>query len=263
MIKIISAAIKHPRNRTRPEFQEYWATRHGPMFARTPHLRGYIQHITLPEAYDGDPTPTHDGASMFYYDDVDVLRVPPPSPRLSAAIKPEDGGIYDWYVASKRYGDPDVITLAENTIADDRQLFDREPGWPLYHKRTHVVAHEHVVVDGPTTPSMIKALFIASRMPGLSLAEMSQHWLEVHGPLAANVPGLRRYVQNHAAPEAYAFSRMTHDGWAEMWFEDLSALRRARQSPEWKALQQDVGLFAQPMAIVVAREGVQKAPPTH
>ena len=50
MIKIISAAIKHPRNRTLPEFQEYWAARHGPMFARTPHLRGYVQHITLREA---------------------------------------------------------------------------------------------------------------------------------------------------------------------------------------------------------------------
>jgi uncharacterized protein (TIGR02118 family) len=231
------------------------------MFARTPHLRGYVQHITLLEAYDGDPKPTHDGASMFYYDDLEVLRTPPPSPRLSEVIRLEDGDMYDWYVASRRYGDPGVITLAENTLADDRQLFDREPGWPLYHKRTHVVAREHVIVHGPTTPSMIKALFIASRMPGLSLAEMSQHWLEVHGPLAANLPGLRRYVQNHGVAEAYVLGRSTHDGWAEMWFEDLSALQRARQSAEWKALQQDSGLFAQPMAIVVAREGVQKAPP--
>ena len=45
MIKIIGAAIKHPRNRALPEFQEYSARRRGPMFARTPHLRGYIQHI--------------------------------------------------------------------------------------------------------------------------------------------------------------------------------------------------------------------------
>src|SRR5579859_2318783 len=129
-------------------------------------------------------------------------------------------------------------------------------------KRTHVVAREHVIVDGPTAPSMVKALFIASRMPGLSLAEMSQHWFEVHGPLVSNVPGLRRYVQNHAVAEAYALGRSTHDGWAEMWFDDLPALRTARQSAEWKALQQDVGLFAQPMAIVVAREGVRKPPPS-
>ncbi len=40
MSKISGAAIKHPRNRSLPEFQEYWARRHGPMFVKTPHLCG-------------------------------------------------------------------------------------------------------------------------------------------------------------------------------------------------------------------------------
>lgn len=33
--------------------------------------------------------------------------------------------------------------------------------------------------------------------PDLSRAGFSAHWRDVHGPLALQIPGLRRYVQNH------------------------------------------------------------------
>jgi uncharacterized protein (TIGR02118 family) len=93
----------------------------------------------------------------------------------------------------------------------------------------------------------------------LTFPEFSEHWYEVHGPLGAKLPGLRRYVQNHAVPEANSIRAMTHDGWSELWFDDLDALRRAYRSPEWQALREDgETLFARPMCAVFARERVQK-----
>lgn len=256
----MSGAIKHPRNRTLAEFHDYWGTRHGPLFAHTPSLRQYVQHHTLEAAVDAEPRPTLDGASFFWYDDLEALRQPAPSPKLSDAITEAEPELFDWYVRSRRYGDPDVMTLSETVRADDRQLFDREPGWPLHHKRTSIVAVEHVVVDGSTTPSMVKLVVGASRLPGLTLEEFREHWAEVHGPLGANLPGLRRYVQNVVQPEAYAVRWITHDGFAELWFDDLDALQRAYASAEWRALRLDgVTLFAQPLATTVARERIIKA----
>jgi hypothetical protein len=70
---------------------------------------------------------------------------------------------------------------------------------------------------------------------------------------------MRRYVQNHAVMEAYAFRGMTHDGWSEAWFDDLDSLYRAVASPEWKALREDgATLFANPIGVGIARELVQK-----
>jgi len=122
-----------------------------------------------------------------------------------------------------------------------------------------VVAHERVVVDGATDPGMIKAIYIASRKPGLAVEEFQQHWFKVHGELCSRVPGLRRYVQNHGLPEAYSLRPMTHDGFSELWFDDLASLQRARASAEWARLSEDgQTLFAYPMAVVVAHESIIK-----
>jgi uncharacterized protein (TIGR02118 family) len=236
MIKVISPALKHPTNRNLSDFHRYWGESHGPLFAQTKNLRGYIQHLTLHESYE-TLKPTHDGASMFLYDDDNLDPFQSPT------------------------GDPEVLALREAVIADDRQLFDRIPGWPTHHKRASVTATERVIVDGKTTPEMVKAVFIVARMPGLSLEEFSQHWYEVHGPLAAKLPGVRRYVQNHAVPEAYRMGRMSHDGWVEMWFDDLAAIERLAGTPEAQAVAEDgQTLFAQPMCRIYARERIQKLP---
>ena len=151
MIKIISAANMHPSNRSREDFFQYWRQRHGPLFGHTPALRRYVQHFSLDEAYGSASSPTHDGASMFWYDDLESLRNA--TRRFSA--RPHPGrrrSIYDHYVASERYGPPDAMTLQETVRADDRQLFDRSTDWPTEGRRATVVAQERVVVDGPTTP---------------------------------------------------------------------------------------------------------------
>jgi uncharacterized protein (TIGR02118 family) len=234
MFKVIAPAQMHPGRRTLAEFHNYWAESHGPLFANTKYLRRYVQHLTLPEAYGIDPAPTYDGVSMFWYDDWRDQRAPS--------------------------DDPEVMALRQAVREDDAQLFDRLPGWPLHHKRASVVAEERVIVDGKTTPEMVKSISIATKIPGLSLDEFFDHWQNVHGLMAAKIPGLRRYVQNHAVPEAYVGkTTQTHDGWAEMWFDDIPSLQAARKSPEWQALSEDgKTLFTYPMGTGLARERIQK-----
>ena len=48
---------------------------------------------------------------------------------------------------------------------------------------------------------MIKSLSLLTRKPGMTHEQFVKHWLEVHGPLARKVPGLRRYVQSHILEE--------------------------------------------------------------
>ena len=255
MIKVLAPALRHPTNRSLEDFHRYWGESHGPLFANTKMLRGYVQHLTLPEAYEGQPEPTFDGVSMFWYDDLETMGVATNDPDVLALME----GIYGvpGVPSDPPPADPDQreVTLLHQVLKDDAQLFDRSTTWPMHHKRAAVVAEEHVIVDGQKSPEMVKAIFMASKLPGLTLSEFLVRWEHVHGPLAANVPGLRHYDQYHAVLESYPMGTNTHDGWSELWFDDVSSLRAAVASPEWAALAEDgATLFAQPIGVGVARE---------
>jgi uncharacterized protein (TIGR02118 family) len=157
--------------------------------------------------------------------------------------------------------DPWDVRMRAAIISDDRQLFDRDVSWPTDHKRANVVAEEIVIVDGEKQPSAVKLLLVVLRRAGLTREEFFDHWLNVHGPLAAKLPGLRRYVQNHAVKDAESYRPMTHDGWSEMWFDDLASLQAAWASPMGVAMREDgERLFSEPIGIGIARERYQKWP---
>ncbi len=94
---------------------------------------------------------------------------------------------------------------------------------------------------------MIKALGLLTRKEGMTHEEFVKHWYEIHGPLALAVPGIRRYVQSHITgtrsrpdiPE----TDVDVDGIAELWYDDMEAMKRAGASPEMKRLTDDGALF--------------------
>src|SRR5258707_4656038 len=90
---------------------------------------------------------------------------------------------------------------------------------------------------------MIKTVGLLTRKDGFTHAQFMRHWVDVHGPLALAVPGLRRYVQNHIRAERarpdIPETQVEIDGIAELWFDDQTALEAAARSPEMKALQAD------------------------
>ncbi|HLF76341.1 MAG TPA: EthD family reductase [Dehalococcoidia bacterium] len=229
-IKRLTAANENlATGRSREQAQHYWAETHGKLVANNPNLRRYHHYFSVPEAYESEPRPTFIGISMFWRDDPFSVFTPFPAP--------------DWAPVGP----------------DDRQLFDRSPRWPFNGQWADIFGEEHVVVDGETRPGMINAIFMVNRVPGLHHNRLFEHWSQVHAPLAAKLPGLRRYTQNHAYLEAFARGAMTHDGWSEFWFDDFQSFQRAAASPEWQAMQEDGrSIFCPEMGIVIGTEYVQK-----
>ena len=236
MIRLISAALRHPAHRTLGEFRQYWAHSHAPLCAEATMVRRYVLDLTLDQAYDDELAPSFDGAAMYWFDDFDSL--------VTHATH------------------PDSVALWTAVIADDAQLFDRDPTWPTDHRRATVVGTERVVVDGEPTPDMVKAIFVSSRRPGLTIEEFSTRLGSVHGALVTELPGLRRYVQTHALPEAYGLTGLlapTHDACSELWFDSFHAWKAAVGSRQWSdVVESGEKLFARPSAYLIAHDQVVK-----
>jgi uncharacterized protein (TIGR02118 family) len=87
---------------------------------------------------------------------------------------------------------------------------------------------------------MIKLIYCITRKEGLSVEEFQRHWRETHAPIAARIPGVRRYVQCHTLPDTYGGDRApAYDGAAELWFDDMQSFRDALASPEIQAARED------------------------
>jgi len=94
---------------------------------------------------------------------------------------------------------------------------------------------------------MIKSISLLTRKAGITHEQFVKHWLEIHGPLAHAVPGLRRYVQSHIVAERtrpdIPVLEVEVDGIAESWYDDIDALKAANASPEARILHDDGATF--------------------
>jgi len=86
---------------------------------------------------------------------------------------------------------------------------------------------------------MIKLVYCINRKSELSDDEFLNYWKNVHGPIGAKIPGLRKLVQSHALPQGNDVRKPDFDGMAELWFDDMESLLLARNSCEWKAASVD------------------------
>ena len=229
-IKRITAANENlTAGRSRTEAQQYWAESHGKLVANNASILRYHHYFSLPEAYENEPEPTFIGISMFWRSDLEQMfsqQIPPGVPANGS---------------------------------DDRQLFDRDPRWPIDDQHADIFGEENIIIDGPKSPGMVNAIFMVCRLPGLDHRDFFEHWSEVQVPLASKLPGLRRYIQNPAALESFRRGTQTHDGWSEFWFDNYAAFQTAYHSPEWAAMEEDgKTLFMPQKGIVIGHEYVQK-----
>lgn len=86
---------------------------------------------------------------------------------------------------------------------------------------------------------MIKVVYCITKKPGLSDRDFFDYWENIHAPIGARIPGLRRFVQSRRVSVPGDKHLPSFDGMAELWFEDANALLAARQSPEWAASTTD------------------------
>jgi uncharacterized protein (TIGR02118 family) len=122
-----------------------------------------------------------------------------------------------------------------------------------------IITDDHVITDGPVPPGAAKGAGFVRRKPGMTVEAFQRHWREIHGPLGAALPSLRRYVQSHPRPSAYDRGRdPAWDGIALIWFDDSAALRAATTTPAWERAKADDGNFIAPgpVAFIITTEHV-------
>ena len=104
---------------------------------------------------------------------------------------------------------------------------------------------------------MITRMGLLQKKPDLSDAEFRAHWRDMHGPLAAKLPGLRRYHQNHVVDReqrGIVYARGSHDfdGISELWFDDLPSMQRAFSSDLVEEVAADEASFIGDLKLVTA-----------
>ncbi len=98
---------------------------------------------------------------------------------------------------------------------------------------------------------MTKLVVFLNKHANLTREEFRRYWREIHGPLGAKMPGVRKYVQNHAVADGAPF-----DGFAEMWFDDTPSMQAALASPESAAAGSDAPNFIEKTQLMFVEEVV-------
>ena len=196
MVKVITF-IKRKAGMPVEEFQDYWRSRHPAVVTRLPGVHRYVQSHTLLSAYENG-NPVYDGIAEVWADDTAALRAMTQSP-----------------------AHPDLVT-------DETRFIDRA-------SMGVIITEDHVVKDGtPASETAVKSVGFLVRKAGLPVEEFQRHWLLVHGPIAAAIPGLRQYVQSHTRLAAYEAGRVpAYDGAAIAWYDSADAFRAAAASVEY------------------------------
>ena len=203
MVKVITF-IKRKAGMPVEEFHAYWRSRHPEVVTRLPGVRRYVQSHTLLSAYENG-TPTYDGIAEVWADDTAALRAMTQSP-----VHPE-------------------------LVTDEARFIDRA-------SMGVIITEDHVVKDGAaaTPETAVKSVDFLVRKAGLPVEEFQRHWLMVHGPIAAAIPALRRYVQSHTRRGAYEAGRVpAYDGAAIGWYDSADAFRAAAAGAEYARVATD------------------------
>ena len=81
---------------------------------------------------------------------------------------------------------------------------------------------------------MIKLVYCITKRPDLSDEQFFHYWKNIHGPIGATIPRLRKLVQSHRINIPGDKYPPAYDGIAELWFDTVEDLLAARQSPNGK-----------------------------
>jgi len=106
-----------------------------------------------------------------------------------------------------------------------------------------LVVEEHVAKPGPVPASFVKNYELVTKRPGMDRDEFDDYWARVHGPLAATIPTIRRYVQAHLSPGTRGTGTAPYDGLAITWFDDVAAMRAGAATEAYARTRADEANF--------------------
>ena len=96
---------------------------------------------------------------------------------------------------------------------------------------------------------MTKVIVLLKKKNGMPSDDFRRHWREVHGPIALRMPGLKHYIQNHAAGDDPPY-----DGIAELWFDTPADMQSAFTSEAAADAAHDAANFLADQHIVIVDE---------
>lgn len=216
---------------TQDDFRRYWAETHGPIAARLPGLRSYLQHHVVDTAqrgisYKRGPECV-DGFSELVFDDTDAMRA-----ALASDIAPSLAEDESRFLGRLR-----IITV------DRREVIAPEPGRKL-----------------------LKRMSLLRRRPDVSLETFDQEWRVEHARLVKLMPGVLGYRQNLVIEREAVkgtpcgYEDLPVDGVVELWFSDPDALNAAFASPEGVRLMAHANSFIDEITTFLVETRVVTAP---
>jgi uncharacterized protein (TIGR02118 family) len=90
---------------------------------------------------------------------------------------------------------------------------------------------------------LIKLVYCITKKADLTDEQFFYYWENVHGPIGAKIPGLRRLVQSHRITVPGDRKPADYDGMAELWFDSIEALLAARSTEAWRLSSEDEANF--------------------
>lgn len=218
MLKVITL-VKRRNGMQVTDFQQYWKEKHGPLVARRPEVRRYVQSAALLQGYQKGEL-LFDGIGEIWFDSEDAFR---------------------------RY----VRCAASEEVAEDENRF-------MDRARTVVMPVDvHVMKDGAIPENAVKNIEFVNRRADIPLDAFRSHWRNVHGPLASRIPVMHRYEQNHLRLAEYdGGATPVYDGLAITWFAGTADMKKGTATPEYAETRADEANFLPPghLPIIITRE---------
>ena len=152
-----------------------------------------------------------------------------------------------------RRGEPACDVIDELTF-DDETSVARCLADPAFHgawasplldpaEVACLVVEEHVAKPGSVQAPFVKNYELVTKRPDIDRAEFDRYWAQVHGPLAATIPTIRRYVQAHLSPGTMKEGAAPYDGLAITWFDDVAAMRAGAATEAYAQTRADEANF--------------------
>ena len=103
---------------------------------------------------------------------------------------------------------------------------------------------------------MIKAITFIKRKKASTAGEFQDYWRRRHADVIRQLPGVRRYVQNHPLPGNYEHGEPPYDGIAELWADDTRAFQTMAGDPAYAVVQGDEQAFLErrSLDLIIASE---------
>ncbi|MGF1577435.1 MAG: EthD family reductase [Cyanophyceae cyanobacterium] len=185
------------------EFQDYWVNVHAVNYAsKIRQIKRYLIDTRIP--FDGDvgtPPLPHQGIAEIWL----------PVEEQLASLQSDE------FLQGARLDEPKWAAFWQTIVVDTQQT--------------------HEILAGPgmqTDPSWIKITYLLKRQSGMSLADYRLQSLGSYASAVSKLPGLRRYIHNHAVDGLYTFSESSFDSVEQLWFDDIESVQAALASPQFR-----------------------------